>query len=182
MKRPLISLPLVTVDIVILWLARLAKLIVVFPRAVKRAFVFVSDLILCVISVLLAFYLRVGGFVSLSGPVLIVVMVSVSFALPIFVVLGLYRSIFRYSGLHGMVSLCRAVLLYGLAFSAIFTVWSIDGVPRTVGLIQPILLFLFVGASRATARVWLGGMYQQQLRKASCRRRSFTVLAMRDAN
>jgi FlaA1/EpsC-like NDP-sugar epimerase len=99
--------------------------------------------------------------------VVIVMMVSVSFALPIFIVSGLYRAIFRYSGLHGMVSLCRAMLLYGVAFSVIFTVWSVDGVPRTVGFIQPILLFLLVGASRATARVWLGGMYQQQWRKAS---------------
>jgi FlaA1/EpsC-like NDP-sugar epimerase len=43
----------------------------------------------------------------------------------------------------------------------------VDGVPRTVGLIQPILLLLLVGASRAAARVWLGGLYHQQLRKAA---------------
>jgi FlaA1/EpsC-like NDP-sugar epimerase len=40
-------------------------------------------------------------------------------------------------------------------------------VPRTVGLIQPMLLLLFVGASRALARVWLGGQYQSILKRAA---------------
>ena len=39
--------------------------------------------------------------------------------------------------------------------------------PRTVGLIQPLLLLLAVGLSRALARYWLGGMYQQQLKLAA---------------
>jgi FlaA1/EpsC-like NDP-sugar epimerase len=88
-------------------------------------------------------------------------------ALPIFITVGLYRAIFRYSGLPAMVAVGRAMQLYGLAFAAIFTFWGVDGVPRTVGLIQPMLLLLLVGASRAAARVWLGGLYHQQLRKAS---------------
>jgi FlaA1/EpsC-like NDP-sugar epimerase len=94
-------------------------------------------------------------------------MVSVALALPVFITSGLYRAIFRYSGLPAMVAVGRAMLLYGLAFAAIFTFWGVDGVPRTVGLIQPMLLLLLVGASRAAARVWLGGLYHQQLRKAS---------------
>jgi FlaA1/EpsC-like NDP-sugar epimerase len=59
------------------------------------------------------------------------------------------------------------MLLYGVPFAAIFTFVGVDGVPRTVGLIQPILLLLLVGASRAAARVWLGGLYQRQLRLGS---------------
>ena len=66
-----------------------------------------------------------------------------------------------------MVAVARAMLLYGVAFACIFTVYGVEGVPRTVGLIQPMLLLLFVGASRAAARVWLGGLYHQQLRRAA---------------
>jgi hypothetical protein len=40
------------------------------------------------------------------------------------------------------------------------TFWGVEGVSRTVGLIQPILLLMLVGASRAAARVWLGGLYR----------------------
>ena len=41
------------------------------------------------------------------------------------------------------------------------------GVQRTVGIILPILLLLFVGASRALARIWLGHQYLSILKHAS---------------
>jgi FlaA1/EpsC-like NDP-sugar epimerase len=61
----------------------------------------------------------------------------------------------------------RAVSVYGLLYSAIFTAIGLNEVPRTVGIIQPILLLLFVGASRALARIWLGDRYQNILKRAS---------------
>jgi FlaA1/EpsC-like NDP-sugar epimerase len=88
-------------------------------------------------------------------------------ALPVFVVSGLYRAIFRYSGWPAMVAVARAVIIYGLLYASIFTAIGIDDVPRTVGLIQPILLLLFVGASRVMARVWLGDRYRSILQRAS---------------
>ena len=144
-----------------------SKSVLEFSRSVKRGVVLALDASLCILSVWLAFYLRSGSFAPLSGPAIWPVVASVVLALPIFITSGLYRAIFRYSGLPAMVAVGRALLLYGLAFAAIFTFWGVDGVPRTVGLIQPILLLLLVGASRAAARVWLGGLYHQQLRKAS---------------
>ena len=103
----------------------------------------------------------------LTGAALWPVLASVVLALPIFISAGFYRAIFRYSGLPAMMAVGRAMLLYGVPFAAIFTFVGVDGVPRTVGLIQPILLLLLVGASRAAARVWLGGLYQKQMRLAS---------------
>ena len=137
------------------------------PRSVKRGVVLVLDVGLCVLSVFLAFYLRIGNFVEFSGPVILTFFVSAMLALPIFITSGLYRAIFRYSGLPAMLAVVQAMLLYCLGFAIIFTFWGVPGVPRTVGLLQPILLLLLVGASRAAARVWLGGVYYQQVRKAS---------------
>ena len=154
-------------EIMIRTLSRFAAPALALPRAVKRGVVLVLDAALCVLSVWLAFYLRSGSFTPLSGPAIWPAVASVALALPVFITSGLYRAIFRYSGLPAMVAVGWAMLLYGLAFAAIFTLWGVDGVPRTVGLIQPILLLLLVGASRAAARVWLGGLYHQQLRKAS---------------
>jgi FlaA1/EpsC-like NDP-sugar epimerase len=122
---------------------------------------------LCILSVSLAFYLRLGVFVPLAGAIVWPVLASFVLALPIFIISGLYRAIFRYSGLPAMLAVARASVLYGLAFSAIFTFWGVEGVPRTIGFIQPVLLLMLVGASRAVARVWLGGLYHQQLRKAA---------------
>lgn len=148
-------------------LSSLAVPILGYSRPVKRVLVLAVDAALCVLSVWLSFYLRLGEWRPLAGPAYFAAVASVGLALPVFINSGLYRAIFRYSGLPAMVAVARAMSLYGAAFAAIFTLWGIEGVPRTVGLIQPMLLMLMVGASRAAARMWLGGLYHQQLRKAA---------------
>ena len=144
-----------------------ACFVLLLPRPIKRLFVLTVDVSLCVISVWLAFYLRLGEWVSLASTTVLTVIASVVIAIPVFITSGLYRAIFRYSGMPAMLAVGRAIMLYGVAFAAIFTFWGVDGVPRTVGLIQPILLLLLVGASRAAARLWLGGLYHQHMRKTA---------------
>lgn len=148
-------------------LSKFAVPILALPRAAKRFVALSVDLGLCVLTVWLAYYLRLGEFVALSGNALLAVMTSIGIALPIFIVSGLYRAIFRYSGWPALLAVARAVGVYGLLYASIFTAIGIQEVPRTVGIIQPILLLLFVGASRALARIWLGDRYQSILKRAS---------------
>lgn len=149
------------------WFCKTALPVLGWPRPVKRAVVLTLDAVLCVLSVWLAYYLRLGFWVPLGGTMAWPIVLSMVFALPIFIVSGLYRAIFRYSGWPALFAAGRAMFLYTLSFSTVFTFVGVDGVPRTVGLIQPILLLLLMGASRAAARIWLGGLYQQQLRKSA---------------
>lgn len=148
-------------------LFKLAVPILALPRATKRLVVLSVDLGLCVLTVWLAYYLRLGEFDALSGNALWAVAASIGIALPIFIVSGLYRAIFRYSGWPALLAVARSIGIYGLLYASIFTAIGVVGVPRTVGIIQPILLLLFVGASRALARVWLGDRYRSILKQAS---------------
>ena len=146
-------------------LSRYSQTVLLMPRSAKIGVVLSVDASLCVLSVWLAYYLRLGELVTLSDAAIIVVAASIFLALPLFVVSGLYRAIFRYSGWPALLSVARAIAIYGIIYASIFTAIGVAGVPRTVGIIQPILLLLFVGASRALARLWLGNHYQSLLKK-----------------
>ncbi|MFM2036222.1 MAG: hypothetical protein RL459_1487, partial [Pseudomonadota bacterium] len=94
-------------------LSRLVAPVLLLPRPFKRGLVLGVDAALCVLSVWLAFYLRLGVFVPLAGAMIWPVLASFVLGLPIFVTSGLYRAIFRYSGLPAMVAVARASVLYG---------------------------------------------------------------------
>jgi len=145
----------------------LSQSVLSLPRGAKRVVVLAVDTSFCVLSVWLAYYLRLGEFLPLAGKPLVAVAVSIVIAIPLFVVSGLYRAIFRYSGMPAMVSLARAIVVYGLLYAALFTAIGVDGIPRTIGLIQPMLMLVFVGTSRVFAKAWLGGEYQSRLKLAT---------------
>lgn len=135
------------------------KSVLFLTRSTKATIVLCVDIGFCILSVWISYYLRLGEFIQLSGKALIPVFSSIFLMATIFKLLGVYRAIFRYSGLFTFFSLFKAIFVYGLVFALIFTAIGVTEVPRTIGIIQPILLLLFVGSSRALARFCLGGHY-----------------------
>ncbi len=134
------------------------------PRPAKRLVALGLDAFLCGLTVWMALCLRLDGWVALEGSHGWAVALSLAIALPIFVSMGLYRAIFRYAGSTAMVTVVKAVMIYGAFYSAAITTLSIPGVPRAVGFLQPALLLLMVGASRAVARFVLSGAYLSKLK------------------
>ena len=137
--------------------------VLALPRPIKRAIAVVLDSLLCIATVLVGYYLRLGEWTMPTGLQLVPVLVSPIVAIPLFVRLGLYRAIFRYSGSAALSALWIAGSIYFLIFSTVFTFVGIKDVPRTLGLIQPILLLISVGMTRIFARFWLGGGYARAL-------------------
>ncbi len=135
------------------------------PRVAKRLVALAVDIALCVLTVWLALCLRLEHWVRLEPVHGWAMLGSVLLALPLFIRFGLYRAIFRYAGWNAMVSLVQAMALYGLFYATLFTVISVPGIPRTVGVIQPLLLMAFVGFSRVVVRYWLGGLYRSVLQR-----------------
>ena len=136
------------------------------PRLTKRAIALLADVAMCLLSVWLAFYLRTGVFHALHSGVIAAMIVAVLTAVPIFIVSGLYRAVFRYEGFAAAVAIMQAMAAYTLIYAVIFTVFGVDKVPRTVGIIQPALLIVFVFLSRGLVRLFLSGEYQLQIRES----------------
>ena len=151
----------------------LAPPLLALPRPAKRLLAMAVDASLCLLSVWLSYYLRLGEFISFNGSAqwsagaALAATSAIGLALPIFITTGLYRAIFRHSGWPALAAVAQAIGIYGLIYAAVFTAVGITGVPRTVGIIQPILLLLLVGSSRALVHLWLGDQYQSILRKAA---------------
>ena len=125
------------------------------PRPVKRLIVLGLDAALCVIVTWAALSLRLEAWVGFTPQLLIATAVSVVAGLFLFTRFGLYRAIFRYSGSNAMMGVVKAFLVYGLIYSLAFTFVGVGGVPRAVGIIQPLLLFVVVGLSRVVMRYLL---------------------------
>lgn len=147
---------------------RSSKFILSLPRISKRIIVVTVDSTSCILTIWLSYYLRIGEFIPIFGEnywysIEIAVAISIFLAIPIFILSGLYRAIFRYSGWPAMIAVTRAIVIYTLVFSSVITAIGIPGIPRTIGLIQPLLLFFAIGGSRAFARYWLGELYNNQL-------------------
>ena len=140
------------------------------PRILKRTIVLAIDITLSVSSVLVAFYLRTGEWVPISGvggwnPSLVILFALV-IGPPMFFISGLYREIFRFSGTRWLVKLLKVMVLYAGIFIALFTFYGIPQVPRTIGLIQPIIFLIMVCASRVIFSFWFNNGKQIQLKTA----------------
>jgi FlaA1/EpsC-like NDP-sugar epimerase len=129
------------------------------PRFIKQGVALLIDLSSCILCTWIAFYLRLDQFILIKGPVLITTFISVFLALPTFWLLGLYHTIFRYSGLSIIFSSSMSLFIYGFLFFLVFTVYGINGVPRSIGIIQPMLLYFAIVISRLLIKYLLGSNY-----------------------
>ena len=134
-----------------------------WPRPFKRAVAVALDVLLCVFALWLSMSLRLEQMLSLSDLPWHALLLSVGLAIPLFVKFGLYRAIFRYAGLNAIFAMGRSVGWYALLFGTVYSVIGLPGVPRSVGVMQPMLLWLLVALSRSAVRYWLGGMYREMI-------------------
>jgi FlaA1/EpsC-like NDP-sugar epimerase len=124
------------------------KSILNLPYFVKQIVTIIIDLNLCVLCTWFAFYLRLDELILIQGVALTAVLVSVALALPTFWLLGLYRTIYTYSGLSIMFTISIALLVYGFLYFSLFGIYGVVGIPRSIGILQPMLLFFAVTCSR----------------------------------
>src|SRR3546814_16407793 len=112
---------------------------------------------------LLAIYLRVGYIPMASTPLVVATLVAMMISIPTLAMLGSYRAVFRHIGSAAILRLARASAFFAIPYSTIFTLWGIEGVPRTIGLMLPSILFLLLVAGRLVAREIFRGYDRQSV-------------------
>ena len=125
--------------------------IIKLPRNGKQAIVIATDALILAASVSIAYYLRLGFWLSPNDRQFGAMLAALVFGLPIFWRAGLYRPVFRHLGTAAFKAIVTAVTLYALLFATVFTFYGVAGVPRTVGLIQPLLVLLATLGTRMLA-------------------------------
>jgi FlaA1/EpsC-like NDP-sugar epimerase len=135
------------------------------PRRGKQIVVIATDVMAAWLSMWLAFTLRLEIWHFPTVQQLWIYAAAPLIFVPVFVRFGLYRAIFRYTGLATMQTLLRAAVAYGCILLLLVLVTFPAGVPRSVGVLQPILFLLLVSNSRAWARFWLNKSARRDLRQ-----------------
>ena len=127
-----------------------------WPRSRKRLVVVWLDFCLAVLATWLAFTLRLDTLHRPEGVEWFVYVVAPLLAIPVFVKFGLYRAIFRYTGVASILATGKAVSIYGLIFSPfIWWLFHRGGVPRSLIVLQPLIFLLLVSSSRTLGWHWL---------------------------
>jgi FlaA1/EpsC-like NDP-sugar epimerase len=110
-----------------------------------------SDLALCVFAVWVAFWLRLGEWDWINWPALIFMSLASTTWLAVAFAGGTYRSVVRFSGRHTVFRLIPIfVAMSSLLAITLFSA-RIQGIPRTLSVLHPLVFFFGVATSRIAA-------------------------------
>jgi len=112
------------------------------------------DSVALVLILLASFSIRLGYWYFPQSDLIWVIFGAPIIATFIFVRFGLYRAVIRYVGFKALWSIVQAVSLYALVWGIIGFMAAVDGIPRSVILINWVLSLLAIGGLRVVAH-WL---------------------------
>ena len=132
------------------------------PRYLKQLIIIIIDVSLCIISLWIAFYLRLDVLVSLNGNILLSSLISIIILIPLFWLFGLYKSIFRFSSETVIFKIALVIFIYAVIYFSIIGLYTIQNVPRSIGIIQPLILFFTLSGSRILIGIIVLSIYKLQ--------------------
>jgi len=135
-------------------------LAIAMPSLFKRSILIVADSLMLIFALWLSFSLRLDNWYwptdGLNNPIVLLVLLAPAVAIPIFMQFGLYRAIIRYLGMKAFLSVFKAVIIYAAAWGLLTFLSGVQGVPRSVVIINAMVALLTIGGLRVLAR-WLLG-------------------------
>lgn len=122
--------------------------ILFLPNWVKNISLYIFDSFLCFLTCWLAFSIINQKLLYPDYPFYKTFIVSISIALVVFNLSGLYRIKFRYNNYTASSHPFFGILIYSIFFISILYILQLDSVPLSISYIQPLLLTIFLYISR----------------------------------
>ena len=117
--------------------------------------VILMDIFFCVILLYLSFYLRTNEFPVISFDLIILAVISGITLIFFFWVLGITKEVIRYSNFNILIKCGQSIFCYSIAFYLFSFFLEINNVPRSIYIIQPILLFVYAILIRIQIKYFL---------------------------
>ena len=130
------------------------NLIISSPRVLKQILMILTDFFLVIIILLVSFSLRLGEWFWPEQDLFLAIFLSPIVAIPIFYGLGLYRTVLRFLGFGEIWVIFQAISIYALLWGIIGFMVALEGIPRSVIIINWLLIMLALTGWRIIAK-WL---------------------------
>jgi FlaA1/EpsC-like NDP-sugar epimerase len=124
------------------------------PRKIKQAIIMIFDSLALIISLFLAFLIRLGYIYYPDDKLAVLIFCSPIIALPIFFRFGFYQNVTRFISFGFLWKIVQGASIYSVFWSLLSFMVSVDFIPRSVILINWILVILFLISSRLFAK-WI---------------------------
>ena len=125
-----------------------------------------TDVLACIAAAIIAFWLRLGEWHWFDEPVL----AFLSIAIPVWLTIALstdtYRSLVRFSGRETIRQLAHRCMILSLALAAILIPLRLQGIPRTLSVLHPLVFMLMLAGSRVgLSSLLIQALYSGPLRQ-----------------
>jgi FlaA1/EpsC-like NDP-sugar epimerase len=126
------------------------------PRWLKQLIAMLVDVVCAILATWLAYSLRLEEWHGFIPQQKFAYLAAVLLAIPVFIKFGVYKTVLRFAGAHSIAMMGKAIAIYGiLYFTAIFMLAS-PYIYRSIGLVQPVILFILMAAFRVLASIGFG--------------------------
>lgn len=126
------------------------------PRWLKQFIAIVVDIFCAIFATWLAFSLRLEEWHGFIPEQKFAYLGAVLISIPVFIHFGVYKTVLRFSGAHSIALISRAVAIYGVVYFAAIFMLASPYVYRSIGLVQPIILFILMALFRIAASIGFG--------------------------
>ena len=111
------------------------------------------DIIICIFSIWFSMYLRLDFLYPILNIPKVFLLTSSILLLIIFLFLDIYKTMNRYSGWDSFIQLGKALFIYNLIFFTLYTIVSFENIPRSIGVLHPLILTLIIIFFRVLIRI-----------------------------